>query len=60
MRREETRRGALLVGVDPTTTTTAAKKTKAKITIITMAMAADCQVQAVPDSGNLMDFPPLV
>ncbi len=43
-RREETRHGALLVGVDPTTTMTAAKKTKAKIVIITMAMPADCQV----------------
>ncbi len=41
-RREETRRGMLLVGVDPTTTTTAAKKTKAKIAKITMAVAADC------------------
>ncbi len=57
-RREETRRGALLVRVDPTTTTTAAKKTKAKIAIITMAIAADCQVRAVPDGGKLANFPP--
>ncbi len=35
-RREETRHGAHLVGVDPTTTRTAAKKVKAKIVIITM------------------------
>ncbi len=60
MRREETRRGALLVGVDPSTTTTSAKKTKAKIAIITIAVAADCRVQAAPDRGKLTDFPPLV
>ncbi len=57
-RREETRCGALLVGVDPTTTLTAAKKMKAKIAIITMAMAVDCQVQAALDEGKLADFPP--
>jgi hypothetical protein len=59
-RREETRRGALLVGVDPITTTTAAKKMKAKIAIITMAVAADCRVRAAPDGGKSTDFPPLV
>ncbi len=58
MRREETHRGVLLVGVDPMTTTTAAKKTKANIVIITMAVVADCRVQAVPDGGKLTDFPP--
>ncbi len=60
MRRKETRRGALLVGVDPMTTTTAAKKTKAKIAIITMAVAADCRVRAAPDGGKLTDFPPFL
>ncbi len=47
-----------MVGVDPTATSTAAKKTKAKIAIITVAMAADCRVWAALDRGNLMDFPP--
>ncbi len=58
MRREEMHLGALMVGVDPTTTSTAAKKMKAKIVIITMAVAADCRVRAAPDGGKLTDFPP--
>ncbi len=46
------------MGVDPTTTLTAAKKTKAMIAIIIMAVAADCRVRAAPDWGKLTDFPP--
>ncbi len=48
------------MGVDQTTTMTAGKKTKAKIAITTMVVAADCQVQGAPDGGKLTDFPLLV
>jgi hypothetical protein len=47
-----------MVGVDPMTTSTAAKKAKAKIAIITIAVAADCRVWAAQDEGKLTDFPP--